>query len=453
VNAPAGNSGAAAMPGRPAGQAVDRAGAQLVTAPARGAAPPLRIAAAGRVAASAARPVPPPLTEADLHTRPLLLPPPPLMRPPVPPPTGNPSPTRQSWSRHVREYLRALNPLQVLCWQVAALSVLLTVRQPWPVLTATSVAAALLVTLTAVRVGGRWLYELVGLGATFLARTRRHDLPRTGGPTGTTLALLGTLLPGSTIRTLETSQGPAMAISHGAGLTAQLKPEALTPELLATLPMPGALLPTVSDSGQHHLFGVQLVLHAGLRAETPRRLWVAVHAARTVETPVDPQLTLTLRNAMRRVRRALDRAGVAAQPLAEEQALSAIAGLAHVTGGRTELREDWRFWRTGPVNQATFRLTGWAALTDTQARGLVGALLAGVPGVAVTVTLAARTERRGDPRGSATLRLAGTTESAVDIASGAIAQRLAPSGVRLARLDGTQRNGVAVSLPIGVFLP
>jgi type VII secretion protein EccE len=198
---------------------------------------------------------------------------------------------------------------------------------------------------------------------------------------------------------------------------------------------------------------VQLVLHAGVRPDTPRRLWVAVHAARTADTPVDAELALALRNALRRVRRALDRAGMPTQPLAEEQALAAIAGLAHITGGRTEVREDWRFWRTGPVSQAAFRVTGWDALTEAQARGLLGGVLAGVPGVATTLALGARTERRGEPRASVGLRLAATSEAAVGRATDILAGRLAPSGVRLARLDGTHQSGVAASLPIGVFLP
>lgn len=439
----AGNAAALA-----AQQAASRPVNSPAAAPARTAAPPLRIAAAARVAAPVARAMPQALSEADLHTRPLLLTPPARPARPTPVAPAATAPPRQTWSRHVREYVRKLSPLQVICWQVAALSVILTVRQPWPVLASTATAAAVLLTLTSIRVGGRWLYQLVGLAVAFFTRTRATNLPRTGGTPGTTLALLSTLLPGATVRTVETTQGPAMAISHQGGLTAQLKPPALTPELLATLPMPAALLPTVTD----HLFGVQFVLHTGVRSDAPRRLWVAVHAARTVDTPVDAELTLALRNAMRRVRRALDRAGVPAQPLAEEQALSMIAGLAHVTGGRSEVREDWKYWRTGPVNQTTFLLTGWADLTDAQTRGLLNSLLAGVPGVASTVTFGARTERRGDPRAFATLRLAATTEAAIDTAVGHLSNRLVPSGVRLARLDGNQRSGVAASLPIGVFL-
>jgi type VII secretion protein EccE len=444
VDASPGN--AAALAGQ---QAAEQRATSTTAAPARTAAPPLRIAAAGTVAAAAARALPQPTAEADVHTRPLLLTPP--IRPGRPAPVAPvaTAPPKKTLSGHAREYFRKLSPLQVICWQVAALAVVLTVRQPWPVLTGTSTAAAILVALTSVRVGGRWLYELVALATGFFTRNRRKDLPKSGGAPGTTLALLDMLLPGSTIRTVETSQGPAMAISHQSGLTAQLKPPALTPELLTALPMPAALLPAATD----HLFGVQLVFHVGVRPDTPRRLWVAVHAARTVETPVDAELSLALRNAMRRVRRALDRAGVPAQPLAEEQALSAIAGLAHITGGRTEVREDWKFWRTGPVSQATFQLTGWGKLTDTQAKGMINSLLAGIPGVASTITLGARTERRGDPRASATLRLAATTEAAVDTAAGHMTNRLAPAGVHLSRLDGTQLSGVAVSLPIGVSLP
>jgi hypothetical protein len=393
------------------------------------------------------------LSEADLRTRPLLIAQPlrqVRQREQAQPTT----PPKQTWTRHVRSYVERLSPLQVICWQVAAITVLLTVRQPWPVLVAAAVGAATLLALTTVRIGGRWLYELTGLAAAFLSRTRRRDLPESG-TAGKTLSLLAMLLPGAGVRTLETSQGPAMAISHQGGLTAQLKPQALTPEILTTLPMPAALLPTVTDNtaGQHHTFGVQLVFHVGVRPDKPRRLWVAVHAARTVDTPADDELTLALRNAMRRVRRALGRAAVAAEPLAEEQALAAIAGLVHVTGGRNEVREDWRFWRTGAVSQATFHLTGWDRLTDTQARRHVSTLLAGIPGVAATVTLHARTERRGDPRAGAALRLAATTEAAIEAAADTMTARLAQSGVRLARLDGAHLSGVAASLPIGVFLP
>lgn len=386
--------------------------------------------------------------DVDLRTRPVL--PTPPSRPHRSPVNGTQvlAPSRRgATGKHVREYVEQVGLIQIICWQAAVIAVLLTVRQPWPVLTVTSVCAAVLLTLTTIRVGGRWLYELAFLALGYLSRARRRDLPDGGART---LALLGMLLPGSTVRNVETSSGQAMAVSHTGGLTATLRPDALTPQLLTGLPMPATLLP--SGDGQHHTFGVQAIFHTGVRADRPRRLWVAVHACRTVELADDEELTLALSNAVRRVRRALARADVPAEPLADDPALAAIAGLAHVTGGRHEVREDWRFWRTGTVCQAAFRLAGWDRLGATQNRTLINNLLAGVPGVAVTVTVNARSDRDG-PRVDAVLRLAATAEAAVEAAADAMTDRLAPAGVRLARLDGAHQSGVAASLPIGVFLP
>lgn len=385
--------------------------------------------------------------DVDLRTRPVMLTQPhqtprlPVIAPPRP---------RSTAGRRVGGYFERINLIQVLCWQVAVIAVLLTLRQPWPLLTAVSVCAAVLVALTTIRIGERWLYELAFLAVGYLTRARRRALPDGGART---LALLGMLLPGSTTRNVETNYGQAMAVSHLGGLTATLRPDALSPQLLTGLPMPAALLP--SGDGQHHTFGVQAIFHTGVRTDRPRRLWVAVHADRTVEMADDEELTMALCNAVRRVRRALARADVPAEPLADEPALAAIAGLAHITGSRNEVREDWRFWRTGTVCQATFRLAGWDRLGATQNRTLINNLLAGVPGVAVTIAVNARSGRDG-PRVDAVLRLAATAEAAVEAAASQIAamtDRLAPAGVRLARLDGAHQSGVAASLPIGVFLP
>jgi type VII secretion protein EccE len=386
--------------------------------------------------------------DVDLRTRPVPLAP---VQPPHRSPVVRPAaqaPTRRSGpAQQAREYVGQINLIQVVCWQAAAIAVLLTVHQPVPVLIGTSVCAATLVALTTIRIGGRWLYEVAALAVRYLTRGRRRDLPDGGAKT---LALLGMLLPGVTLKNVDTSLGQAMAISHAGGLTATLEPESLSPQLLTGLPMPAALLP--SGDGQDHPFGVQAIFHTGTRADRPRRLWVAVHAGRTVEMAGDEELGLALRNAVRRVRRALARAGVPAEPLADEPALAAIAGLAHVTGGRNEVREDWHFWRAGTVCQSTYRLTGWDRLDEAHTRIPINNLLAGVPDVAVTIAVNARSGRDG-PRVDGVLRLAATTEAAVEAAADAMTDRLTPAGVRLARLDGTHQSGVAASLPIGVFLP
>ncbi|WP_117214012.1 type VII secretion protein EccE, partial [Allorhizocola rhizosphaerae] len=336
---------------------------------------------------------------------------------------------------------------QIICWQVAVLLIALSLRQPWPVVVAASAGAVALLAPTAVRVRGRWLYELALLGCRFLFRARRHDLPKRDD---TGLPLLGLLLPGSTVRTVGTSQGPLMAISHPRGIAAIIQPKTLADNEIAALPAPAALLP--ESGAMPYRFGVQSVFHAGARLGAPAAVWFAVHVVRRVQAPTDDELTLALRNGLRRVRRALGRAGVSTEPLPEEAALAAVARLAHVTAGRNELRENWRFWRTGTVSQACFALDGWDRLAEPDAQRLVGELVTRTPGVAVTMTLTAFAGPSGVHTG-ALLRLAAITEAAVDAAAGHMSPLLSSTGVHLTRLDGEHLSGVAASLPIGGFLP
>ncbi|MGQ0841352.1 type VII secretion protein EccE [Actinokineospora sp.] len=400
------------------------------------------VSAAASTAAAVARPAA--LRVADAHTvqLPLIAAPPlpPRVAPPVAPAERRATPQ----GNRVADFVEHLDLIQVICWQVAVVGVVLCVRQPWPVLTGVSVGAALLIASTTVRLRGRWLYELAALGCRYLLRSRRRDLPENGKAK----ALLALLLPGSTVGTVETGQGPVMVISHTGGLTAMVRPRVSESAPIGALPSPAALLP--SAEGLPHEFGVQTVFHGSVRADRPTRVWLAVHAVRTVETAADDELTLALRNGLRRVLRALKRAGVPTDPLPEEAALATIAALGHVTGGRTEVREDWGFWRTGAVSQTCFQLHGWQRLSDRDARRLVADLLARAASVSATVTLGARSGP-GEPTVTAALRLAATTEAALDGAVATMTDLAAARGVRLVRLDGTHLTGVAASLPIGGF--
>ncbi|WP_406631302.1 type VII secretion protein EccE [Amycolatopsis sp. WGS_07] len=396
--------------------------------------PTLVVSAAATAAPAYARtPVPPPT-----FARPAPPPvpaPPPRPAPPMPPPAPAPIARSQPVPRSVRIELP-----QVVCWQLSVVAVLATLDRPWPVLAATSAGAAILLALTGIRVRGKWLGELAGLGCRFLLRQRRHDLPASAAKA---TALLGLLLPGSTVRPFETAQGTTSAISHAHGLTALLAPA--NPADPRTFPDPAALLPP--PAGEDPEFAVQAAFHAGTRPNAPARIWLAAGALRSADHPGDAELELALRNALRRIRRALARAGIPADPPAEDAVAAAFTALAHVNGGRDELREDWRFWRTGPVSQACFALEGWATLPGPTAAALTARLLVPVAGVAVSLTVSARS---GGGR-SAVLRLAATTEAAVDATAARFARGLASGGVRLSRLDGSHFPAVAASLPIGGF--
>jgi hypothetical protein len=206
-------------------------------------APPVRVAAAG-LAVAAARRAPAAIPQAVPRARPSAVPPTTPVRAPDPPPvpaTPPPGVVAARGSR-VREFIRQLNLIQVVCWQIAVVTVVLAVRQPWPALVGASVGAAALIALTAVRVNGHWLYALGALAAGYLSRSRRRDLPADAGKTP---ALLDLLVPGCAVRITGTGQGPAMTASHRGGLTVLLGPRGGATDLVDLLPMPAALLPAV----------------------------------------------------------------------------------------------------------------------------------------------------------------------------------------------------------------
>jgi hypothetical protein len=381
---------------------------------------------AARPVIAAPAPVPPPASPTA----------PPAARREFEPPRPSRRPARRGG------VVRQLSPLQVVCWQVAVLAVAASLGRPWPVIACAGAGAAVVLAVTTIRIRGRWLYQVLAPAVGYLLRTRRHNLAEDDK----SVALLGLLLPGSTTLTVHTGQGPALAISHPAGLTTLIRPKSTGRG--GPPPPPAALLPDTDDT---HRFGIQTVFHSAARSDQPPRFWLTVHAARTVDTPTDDELTQALRNGLRRVLRSLNRMGLPAEPMPAEAALATVAALGHVTGGRTEIREDWRFWRTGAVSHTCFRLVGWDRLTADDADRLLAALAtrtAGIAGIAVTMTIAAHTS---GARPSAVLRLAATTEAAIDSAITHLTGLFASCGVRPVRFDGTQVAGVAASLPIGGF--
>ncbi|WP_156960764.1 hypothetical protein [Amycolatopsis taiwanensis] len=331
---------------------------------------------------------------------------------------------------------QSAGPGRVLCWQVATVLVTIASRQPLPVSAVLVAAAAALVVSTVVRRRGVRLYQIAAGRCRFAVRKRRRWLPARGDKSR---VLLGLLLPGSAAGDTDTGQGPVATISHPAGLTAIIRPRAVGTAPISSFPAPVALL-----RGLPAGVGVQLVFHSGARSEGSVRIWLAVHAGRNLETPSDDELIPLLHNGLRRVRRSLDKAGVPTGLLPVDTGLAAVTALAHVGQGRDEIREAWRFWRTGTVSQACFSLRGG---DESDLHRLADGLLSHTPGVAVTVTLSARGGST-----DALLRFAATTEAAVDAAADRAARLFSATDIQFRRLDGIHRRAVAASLPIGGFL-
>ncbi|OOC07789.1 hypothetical protein B0293_06270 [Amycolatopsis azurea DSM 43854] len=333
---------------------------------------------------------------------------------------------------------------QIICWQLVLVALVLVAGRPWPLVAAVITVAVVVLALTAVRIRGRWLYEWLGSASGYLLRDRDRDL-RNAGEAGR--ALLRLLSPEAEGTTGEIGDETVYMVSRAEGITAVLQPKSAGH--VQPLPSPLAVLPPSRD--QDLDVAAQVIHHVGADRSRPPRGWVALQALRTADVHRDADVRQALGNTVRRVRRQLRRDGLPVRALAENEVLGALASLAHVTAGRARIREDWRFWHSGPICQTTFRLDGWDALSPVLAADLSRRLLVAAPGAAVTLAVTARRgTAEAEPRVSAAIRVAAAGRHAVEHAVRDLELAARRGGLTLERLDGRHAKGVAATLPIGV---
>ncbi|MFD9889425.1 type VII secretion protein EccE [Amycolatopsis sp. NPDC059027] len=364
---------------------------------------------------------------------------------PSPPPAGprKASAPPKSGDRRVASRTGGIGVGQLVCWQLVLVALVLAVGRPWPVLAAVVVVAAVVVTLTAVRFHGRWLYAWLAVGSGYLLRERVRDLRSESEAGRALLHLISPEAAGST------DEDGAFLLSRAAGITAVLQPKSAVRDLTKAMPAPESLLPPPHEQAQ--AIAAQVVHHAGISRDRPPRVWVTLQAVRTVDVHHDTDVRRALRNALRRVQRQLRRGGLPARALAEHEVLGTLASLAHVTAGRGQVREEWRGWHSGPITQATFRLDGWAELSPAVAPQMVRWLLAAVPQAAVTVAVTAyRPAGAAVARTDAAVRIAATGSPALEHAARELARLAGEWGLGMERLDGRHAWGMAATLPIGV---
>ncbi|EME58547.1 hypothetical protein H074_18248 [Amycolatopsis decaplanina DSM 44594] len=333
---------------------------------------------------------------------------------------------------------------QIVCWQLVLVALVLVAERPWPLVATVVTAAVVVLALTAVRIRGRWLYAWLGSASGYLTRDRDRDL-RNAGEAGR--ALLRLLSPEATGITGEIGGETVFMVSRADGITAVLQPKSAA--RAQPMPSPLTLLPPSRE--QNLDVAAQVIHHIGADRSRPPRGWVALQALRTVDVHRDADVRQALGNTVRRVRRQLRRGGLPVRALAENEILGALASLAHVTAGRARIREDWRFWHSGPICQVTFRLDGWGSLSPAHAADLSRRLLAAAPGSAVTLAVTARrSAAETGPRVSAAIRIAAAGAQVVEHAARDLELTARRGGITLDRLDGRHAKGVAATLPIGV---
>jgi type VII secretion protein EccE len=336
---------------------------------------------------------------------------------------------------------------QIICWQLVLIAAVLIIDRPWYVITGVALAALAVLALTAVRLRGQWLYEWVGIWLSYIQRDRERGLTDSD-PGPELLSLARPKAIGSACAISADTDDSMYVIAAPAGVTAVLQPRPAAADHTSTAPAAQTLLPQPDDPGL--AFAVQVVQHARTGRGRPPKTWVALQALRTSEVYRDTDMHAALGNALRRVRRQLRRDGQLTRILAEDEVHTSLAALAHVNGGRGEIEERWRYWRSGPVRQAVFQLRGWSDLAPEAGAQLLRWLLGSAPEAAVTVAVTARQlpeQRR--PRVDAVLRIASTGAAALDRAAAELDRLAGERGVRLERLDGRHALGVAATLPIG----
>ncbi|QUQ67176.1 type VII secretion protein EccE [Kutzneria sp. CA-103260] len=353
---------------------------------------------------------------------------------------ASPGPARRQATRP----LAGIAVLQIVCWQLVLIAAVLVVGRPWFMIAAVGLGAMVVLALTAVRVRGRWVYEWLFLSSAYFLRDRDRNLT---GADGTGHALLRVISPEAVGLVDNLGDDPVFMVSRTAGITAVLQPKSVTQDP-AGIPGPETLLPPPNEEAL--AFAAQVTYHAGIDRRHPPRIWLALQALRTVDTYRDADIQRALANALRRVQRRLRRDGLPTIGLAESEFLGALASLAHVTAGRSRVREQWRLWHSGSVPQATFRLDGWARLSPAAVPQMVHGLLTATHHTAVTITVTASRSAMTEPRVDAALRIAAASPPALEHAVQTLTRLAGAWGVGMERLDGQHARGMAATLPIGV---
>ncbi|MFB9924343.1 type VII secretion protein EccE [Amycolatopsis halotolerans] len=352
----------------------------------------------------------------------------PVVTTPPPTPVRLPTERRRRWGA-----------LQVVCWQLVLVAAVLAIGRPWPVAATIGLGAVALLTLTSLRYRGRWGYEWLSLSLGYALRDREREL---ADADETGRALLRTLSPEGSGHPGQLGDDPVFLFSRTDGISAVLRPNSLPP---TPIPGPEALLPPAEPGTG---FVAQVLYHTGVDRQQPPRIWLALQALRTVERYEDDAVRQALTNALRRVQRRLRRDGVPTTPLGEPEFLGSLASLAHVTAGRTQVREQWRLWHSGSVSQTAFRLDGWSDLPPATTPRLIHAVLGATSQTAVTLSLTAR-RSGGVPEVVAVVRVASPHAATVERAGEVLARLAGEWGLRLDRLEGRQHDGLTATLPLG----
>ncbi|MDG4762763.1 type VII secretion protein EccE [Solwaraspora sp. WMMD406] len=376
---------------------------------------------------------------------------------------------------------------QLVCWQLAAATILAAAGRGTMTLLVTATIAVAVVAPTVIRLRGRWLYRWIAIWLRYRTRSRR--LPAGGG--NPAADLLRFVEDSAELTDVEFDGRPAAAISHRGGLCAVFELDPSDGSVFVGsalhLPSPAALLPAADPAA--HPVTVQLLVQVtpapwastgrglversyreltGGDVPTHRRAWLVVQAPRTPDVYSDGALRPVLASALRRTGRQLKQDRLPARTLGRDELLAAIGYLAQLpsdlaganlygtASNRTAAQETWQTWWSGETPQVCRRLTRWPELPWH-----LDDVLRQLPMVATVVSIAVARESTGRPTTVADddaeiMVTAAVRLSAPDLATLAAGDRALTDTIRerggsAERIDGEHKYGLALTLPLGGF--
>ena len=348
-------------------------------------------------------------------------------------------------TRYRARWLRPVTAGQIAVWQIAVLTVLLTVNPFGVTGIAVAAAAVLVVAATSVRRGGLCLYQWVGVRLAYL----RRDKP---SPSQDPLAAV---LPGLTVLRHVDRAGNRVGLAClGPDRVAVVRlPSGVRPEL-------DVLLTALREAQQRTdipLVGAQLVVWAvpGPTSVEPMRIhWLALRYRPSVapgaalargggSTGSDRAAASAALGLVGRLAEAGQAAAVLDEPELRQDLLVALGADPRAFAGNTPgsrpvitVAESWRSWSIGRLTQASFS-PGPRVATE-----LLGAH---VPGTEFTCTsLLLRRTPRGTTEPSVSVRVGYLAKHAQQRPEAA-AKRLAPD---LYPTTGRQSRSLLRSLPL-----
>ncbi|GAA3230582.1 type VII secretion protein EccE [Dactylosporangium siamense] len=377
---------------------------------------------------------------------------------------------------------RKLGVGQIVCVEVAALAVLLSVLSGSPVIIVVTGAVALTVAVPAVLPWrGFWLHTWLRWKLSY--RTRRRSLPHADGADPRRAMVLA-LQPAAVFGEVAVDNETVATLAHPKGMTAVLELQPGDHTLFAStgseLPSPVSLLSSEPDlpptcaqlivqvEAPRQLDGARLAAEsylqlAGGLVPVSRRVWLAVQVRRTPEAFHDSDLRPALVNAIKRARRRLRQDKITARLLGEEELLTAAAlaarlesVLAHRPGqygrpqGRPVAEETWWRWESGRTPQTAYRISRWPTKPWSMDK-----ILLGLPATAVTLSIAALRDP-ANPVDEVPLelvvRIAAPDEAGLTASGNKLAALISTAGGAVERLDGRQLAALIATVPFGGFI-